>query len=127
MNGHEGADCPWCAGFVSFVIGQACDAMGRSRPFPSTFSCDDLARYASGEGLFVHEAEVAAGKRIPPGSIFLVRATPSDWPHTGTVVEAASESFETIEGNTNDDGCREGYEVCQRTRGYGSKDFVVFA
>ena len=101
--------------------------MGRSRPFPSTFSCDDLARYASGEGLFVHEAEVVAGKRIPPGSIFLVRATPSDWPHTGTVVEAASESFETIEGNTNDDGCREGYEVCQRTRGYGSKDFVVFA
>jgi hypothetical protein len=75
----------------------------------------------------VGEAEVAAGKRIPPGSIFLARATPSDWTHTGIVVESASESFETIEGNTNDDGCREGYEVCQRTRGYGSKDFVVFA
>jgi len=34
--------------------------------------------------------------------------------------------FQTIEGNTNDDGSREGYEGCQRVRGYASKDFIVW-
>ncbi len=45
----------------------------------------------------------------------------------GIVLRAAEEVFETIEGNTNDEGSREGYEVCQRVRGYPGKDFIVFA
>ena len=28
-------------------------------------------------------------------------------------------------GNTNDDGVREGYEVCARSRSYGGKDFLL--
>lgn len=32
---------------------------------------------------------------------------------------------ETIEGNTNDEDSPEGYEVCRRVRGYGSKDFIL--
>jgi hypothetical protein len=47
--------------------------------------------------------------------------------HTGLVVRAGQETFETIEGNTNDAGDREGYEVCQRVRGYAGKDFIVVA
>jgi hypothetical protein len=31
----------------------------------------------------------------------------------------------TIEGNTNDEGSREGHEVCARTRGYDGEDFVL--
>jgi len=39
--------------------------------------------------------------------------------HAGIVQRSNSESFETIEGNTNDDdGSREGYEVAERTRKY---------
>jgi hypothetical protein len=33
--------------------------------------------------------------------------------------------FETIEGNTNDDGSREGYEVCRRFRSYQKTDFIL--
>jgi outer membrane protein OmpA-like peptidoglycan-associated protein len=40
------------------------------------------------------------------------------------VVSATAESFQTIEGNTNDSGSREGFEVLGRTRGYAMKDFV---
>jgi hypothetical protein len=61
---------------------------------------------------------------LRPGSLFLVRKSPTDWTHTGIVVEIHPEFFRTIEGNTNDDGVREGYEVCTLTRSYTSKDFV---
>ena len=30
MDGREGAEFPWCAGFVCFVLAQACEAMGRA-------------------------------------------------------------------------------------------------
>jgi hypothetical protein len=41
------------------------------------------------------------------------------------VVDAAADTFKTIEGNTNDDGSYEGYEVRVRVRGYAGIDFVV--
>ncbi len=40
-------------------------------------------------------------------------------------MRADADVFHTIEGNTNDDGSRNGYEVCARRRGYGKKDFVL--
>lgn len=36
--------------------------------------------------------------------------------HTGFVEKIDGEILHTIEGNTNDTGSREGYEVCRRTR-----------
>ncbi|MFA9221023.1 MAG: CHAP domain-containing protein [Sediminibacterium sp.] len=36
--------------------------------------------------------------------------------HTGFVESVEGEIIHTIEGNTNDTGSREGYEVCRRTR-----------
>jgi hypothetical protein len=45
--------------------------------------------------------------------------------HTGIVLEANNDFYHTIEGNTNDEGSREGYEVCKRIRGYKKKDFIL--
>ena len=56
----------------------------------------------------------------------LVRRTPSDWVHVGIVLRADQESMRTIEGNTNDSGSPDGFEVCERTRNYAGKDFVVW-
>jgi hypothetical protein len=36
--------------------------------------------------------------------------------HTGFVERIDGTSIHTIEGNTNDTGSREGYEVCKRIR-----------
>lgn len=36
--------------------------------------------------------------------------------HTGIVEKVAGTKIHTIEGNTNDEGSREGYEVCRRVR-----------
>ena len=62
-----------------------------------------------------------------PGDIFLNRKTSTDWTHTGIVTEVGDGWFRTIEGNTNDEGSREGYEACARTRGFKGRDFVCLS
>jgi len=126
MNGQEGAEWPWCAGFASFLITQACQALNAAPPIAPSVSCDTLAASAKAAGRFLGETEATDHARITPGSLFLNRRTATDWVHTGVVLQAGADVFQTIEGNTNDDGSREGYEVCQRVRGYASKDFIVW-
>ena len=123
MRGREGADWAWCAGFVTFVMAQATESMNVAMPIEGSFSCDSLAAQARTAGLFVAERE-AMEKAVAPGSVFLVRRTATDWTHTGIVAQAADGTFDTIEGNTNDDGHREGFEVCSRSRGFKGKDFI---
>lgn len=124
MDGHEGAEWAWCAGFACFCLKQACQSLGMSLPIEPSFSCDSLAASAKESGSFLREPSATDRTKVTPGSFFLVRRTSTDWTHTGIVVHAEPEIIATIEGNTNDDGHREGYEVCARTRGYASMDFV---
>jgi hypothetical protein len=124
MTGREGAEWPWCAGFATFVLHQACESLNLPMPFPGSVSCDTLAAQAKAAGLFVSEAQ-AKHRPVPAGSLFLVRRTDTDWTHTGIVESAEPLLFKTIEGNSNDAGEREGYEVCSISRGYTGKDFIV--
>lgn len=124
MKGNEGEAWPWCAGFVSYVLKQACQTQGVRSPISTSFSCDLLASGAKQKNRFLRGTR-ANPDTLPPGSIFLNRRTATDWVHTGIVVAAHADSIETIEGNTNDEGSREGYEVCRRFRGYGKKDFIL--
>jgi hypothetical protein len=96
-------------------------------PFAKTFSCDILASEGQMAGEFVSEVEARADTSLlKPGTVFLSRRTRRDWTHTGLVTRVdAKDVFSTIEGNTNDEGSREGYEVCARVRGFGNKDFVT--
>ncbi len=128
MDGRDGKDWPWCAGFVCLILRQACAALDRLLPFPRTVSCDVLAGQAKERGLFIAERTLINGPAhaaLPPGTVFLNRRTARDWTHTGLVTRAAAETFQTIEGNTNDEGSREGFEVCARTRGYKKRDFIA--
>jgi hypothetical protein len=127
MQGNEGSDWPWCAGFVSFILKQACKSLNVSPPIKTSFSCDSLAFSAKEQGLFLKESKAREKNAVAPGSLFLDRRTPTDWVHTGIVRSAEEDIFHTIEGNTNDDGDREGYEVCRRIRNYEDKDFILLA
>jgi hypothetical protein len=126
MNGRDGPKRLWCAGFACYLLEQACQTLGVSLPLTPSFSCDKLAANAKREGIFVGESDVDDSSQITTGSFFLNRKTSTDWVHTGIVISAESDVFQTIEGNTNDDGSSEGYEVCQRIRGYRKKDFIVW-
>lgn len=135
MHGRESL---WCAAFVCFVMNQAADTLQIPAPLETTFSCDVLAARGRAAGLFVSEGELERDPirrhEITAGSIFLHRRVAGDWTHTGIVAAEPpalpfvnSDHFDTIEGNTNDDGHREGYEVCERIRGFADKDFVTIA
>ncbi len=126
MDGNQGAAWPWCAGFATLVLRQAAHALGVPMPVTRTFSCDVLAGNATTNQCFV--GGTAAGPRdVTPGSLFLVRRTRNDWEHVGIVTAVERDVLRTIEGNTNDSGDREGYELCARVRGFDRKDFVLIA
>ena len=123
MNGRQGEAFAWCAGFVTFLLDQAAQSLEIDKPIAGSASCDTLAAQASDASVLLPEAEAA--NRLTAGNIFLVRRIAGDWTHTGVVTAVYDDAFDTIEGNTNDAGQREGIEVCARTRAYTGKDFIL--
>ena len=113
---------PWCAGFASFLMKQAAKTLKLALPIDASFSCDLLATSAKSKGSFVAGGQQPAG--LSPGAFFLLRRDANDWNHTGLVVSFEAEIFHTIEGNTNEDGSNEGFEVARRTRSYAKVDFI---
>ena len=67
-------------------------------------------------------AETAA---VKPGYLFLIPKTDHAWQHIGIVESVEGDTFTGIEGNTNDGGSAEGYEVCRRTRTVMGKDYLI--
>ena len=125
MDGNDGPEWKWCAGFVSYILGQACKSLRISRPIKKTYSCDNLAKMARENGIFIAENSYNNYQSIKQGYIYLQRKVLSDWNHTGIVIKAERDVFHSIEGNANDDNRPEGYEVCARHRGYLNKDFIA--
>jgi hypothetical protein len=126
MDGHEGRQWPWCAGFATYIVRQACETLQVPMPVARTFSCDFLGRQAKEAGRLVSPEDVLKKRKIVgPGYLFLVRQKKNDWGHVGIVTHTHELVFSSREGNTNDDGSHEGYEVCARTRAITGKDFVA--
>jgi hypothetical protein len=121
---------PWCQDFASTVWFDAaraiqittlpfalCDAGG----LPSSYVpwVADQARLA---GMLVYGHRPHS--TIPAGSMFFVRGHGGvPYSHVGIVTQDKGDTFLTIEGNTNDEGSANGYEVCQRERATKSCDF----
>jgi Putative peptidoglycan binding domain/CHAP domain len=125
MKGKEGREWPWCAGFVTYVLRQASESLGVPMPHSQAFGCDYLAGVAQGNGSFLRPKNAADLTSIKPGYLFLVRKTNNTWAHIGIVESVQGETMLTIEGNTNDSGSAEGFEVCRRTRGIKDKDYLI--
>lgn len=129
MDGTDGSDRLWCAGFVSFLVRQAAWHAGVAEPIRGSVSCDDLSRAAQTDGRFIPGSDIESGttpiEDLPRGSFFVQQRTPGDWNHVGIVIAAMDNVMETIEGNTNEGGSREGYEVCRRIRNLKNKDFIT--
>ena len=124
MRGRQGEDKPWCAGFVSTLVRQAAQATGIAPPFRLSEGCDEIARGARAAGrLFPADA-------APPfrgAAIFLVRgARADDWTHTGLCVRGeGGDPLRSIEGNTNEQGGREGVAVRERGRALAGLDLAL--
>ena len=121
MDGHEGEAWFWCMGFVQSIIDQATSAMGKSYKtlMPPTYSCDTVGSFALTQKNLVRSPKLRSNPGlVKPGDIFLVQKSPFDWIHTGIVVKSGAETIESIEGNTNSMGSRNGNAVFRRVRNF---------
>ena len=136
-HGNDGRQWAWCAGFVTLVMQQAYFYLGARPPIKGSVSCDTLAAQAKVAGLFVSGRDISSGRwawqEFNAACIFLRRRTATDWTHTGIATAGTGNQtnivFSTIEGNTNDEGVREGFEACRRTRSLSGNnyDFIAFS
>lgn len=107
----------WCASYVCWVVMKAVEAAtleGAKFTFnrPKTLGAFKLQDWSLRQDNST-ATRVAPGVDIEAGDIIILKVS-----HTGfaTSKPNAKGYFTTNEGNTNDAGEREGYEVCERTR-----------
>lgn len=102
---------PWCAAFVYDCVK---DAGGNPRvAYPASVS--SWADYAKRAGRLRDEPL--------RGRLFYI-LNPNGSGHMGFVCRVKGDSVETIEGNTNDFGAREGFEVARRERKISGLSFI---
>lgn len=130
MDGREGSNWPWCMGFVQTIIDQATSTLGEQLTtyMPKTYSCDVVGNHGLKKQLLLRNMSLRANpSQIQPGDVFLNVKSEKDWTHTGIVTGISGNWIDTIEGNTNDEGSREGYEVCARRRNFTTKNIDIFS
>lgn len=130
MDGNEGEIWLWCMGFVQTIIDQAASMLGKNFKtlMPPTFSCDTVGITGLQKGLLTRFSEVRNNPgNVKPGDIFLVQKTPHDWTHTGIITAIGDSIFETVEGNTNDGGSRNGFAAVKRIRNFRTSKLDVFS
>jgi hypothetical protein len=97
---------PWCAAFVYWCFQKAADSMGRKNPLHKTGHVLTAWRMRKDKfrAITPQPGDIGVmdfGKGT--GHMFIVKAVHLD-------------KTDNVEGNTNDEGSREGYEVCERAR-----------
>lgn len=95
----------WCMAFVYWSFNQAAKQLAITNPLVKT------------GGVLAHFNKAVSKRVTTPqvGDIFIMDMG-KGLGHTGIIERIEGDLLYTIEGNTNDTGSREGYEVCRRTR-----------
>lgn len=122
MDGHQGKEWLWCAGFVTYIVRYCAKLHGVNSPVPHTYSCDTLAVTAKNDGRYHSKGTL---KTIPPGSIFLVPKSANDWSHTGLVLSHTGDTIITAEANTDSAGSSNGWEATSRIRNASKVDIIL--
>lgn len=130
MDGNDGSPWFWCMGFVQTILDQSASAAGKNFKtlMPLTYSCDTVGMIGLQKGLLHRFQQIRKNHTlIKPGDIFLSQKSRFDWTHTG-IITAVGEGFvETIEGNTNTQGSRNGVAVMKRIRNFRKSKIDVFS
>jgi len=97
----------WCQSFIYWCFKKASANLAAANPVPKT------------AGVLAHWNNTIYGKKVavPEVGDLFVMDFGKGMGHIGFVskVDLVNKTFETIEGNSNDEGSREGYEVAHRT------------
>ncbi|NDP26452.1 MAG: CHAP domain-containing protein [Flavobacterium sp.] len=101
----RGKGYAWCMAFMYWCTKEASTQLGLENPLFKTAGV--LAMYNKEKDSVVTDPQ--------PGDLFIMDFGKGQG-HTGIVEKVEKNTIHTIEGNTNDEGSREGYEVCRRQR-----------
>ena len=106
----------WCAAFVYWCFDQAAASLHVPNPVIQTAGVLDHWNRAGAKGIRRISCTECADQPdlVQPGTIFVL-STGGGNGHTGLVEELQGIYLTTIEGNTNDNGSREGIGVFRRT------------
>jgi hypothetical protein len=118
MKGKEGDWAAWCAGLVSTGLDLASSSMNKKMdkwvPWSWSTGSYKVNALASDHATYLDKTELTKGS-ISNGDLFLVMNGTKPR-HIGIVIGNDNGVYSTLEGNTNDEGSREGYEACERRR-----------
>lgn len=107
----------WCMAFVYWCHEQAAKQLGLSNMMAKTGGV--LFQWAKRHENFSTD-------KPQPGDVFILDFG-KGLGHTGIIESIELDKMHTIEGNTNDENSREGYEVCRRIRPLSkAKGFLRF-
>ncbi|SAL31823.1 Putative peptidoglycan binding domain protein [Caballeronia cordobensis] len=110
---------PWCMCFMYWVFEQAAQHMNRATPLPKTASCHQhwaAAADLANVGRITRQQALDNRNLIQPGLIFILDFG-GGMGHTGIVESVLpGGALQTIEGNTNTDGSRNGVGVFRLQR-----------
>lgn len=97
----------WCMAFVYWCFQQAAQKTGTANPLFKTGGVMHQYR----------QKQPTNGRSQPQAGDVFIMDYGKGLGHTGIVESVNNDgTVNTIEGNTNDEGSREGYEVCRRKR-----------
>ncbi|MEL7589403.1 MAG: CHAP domain-containing protein [Prolixibacteraceae bacterium] len=105
---------PWCAAFVYWCFSEAAGAAGVPNPLPRTGSCMYHWDHARGRRILKNKATNNPALLIP-GHIFIINHG-NYRGHTGIVTSVKNGYIQTVEGNSNTGGSREGLAVVSLSR-----------
>lgn len=109
---------PWCMAFVYWCFLKASANIGVANPAPQTASVWrswEIVNANMHSRVLTAAAARADPEAVLPGSVFYID-TGGRSGHTGFVTGFADGKLITLEGNTNNDGSREGYGVFTRNK-----------
>ncbi|MFE3849088.1 CHAP domain-containing protein [Flavobacterium sp. LB3P45] len=105
----------WCEAFVYWCYSEAGKELGVVNPLKKTAGVLDQ----------LNNSKKYVVKTPQKGDLFIMDFGGGQG-HIGFVNEAEVNTIQTVEGNSNDDGSREGYEVCRKPNGRKTNTIKAF-
>jgi len=105
----------WCQAFVYWCYEYAAEHLNKQNPALKTAGVQDCwNKVPHNRKILAAEARRGAGKVLPGDQFILLFGKGTG--HTGMVERVEGAVIYTIEGNSNNDGSREGFEVVRHER-----------
>lgn len=132
MKGKEGEWAAWCNGVVSTALDHACASLGlnMNKILQWSWSCEGTKQnaFSSKTSSKYYTPEHLITREVVPerGDLFLViRKSDNLARHIGVIENVNGSVASCLEGNTNDEGSREGYELCKRKRNLTNGNYGI--